>query len=330
MKVYVITLTLSLSAALSFSQDTTGTVVVLSEKVGPIIDLEERNFYKFFMGVKHFESAILLQRPDSSYVFKVISRNETEPSVELIWMPIVEEEVYRLRLHIDPDYRSEDQRTKRSDSHNDKSSVEKRIEEPAYRSRFITEFGYSYQITPPMKSKSVETLGTTFMYSNEWWVTGRHYLTSELGYIHNFNAKYGLGVTHFTGWDVGHNLRRGLKLRIRRWINPKTSLDLSVGSILWGGGWEIKLPGLAGDVGMNFHNTQTVYVTIEALKIMSNDYSYYPEEGGLKRGFSLYRRNVGVYIGYKLGSKKGLVFHGLALAGVVSLFLLFVSFYPGD
>jgi hypothetical protein len=84
MKNYFVLLLLFLANAGGFPQDTTGTVVIISDKVGPIIDLEERNFYRMFLSVQNFESAVLLHRPDSSYIFKVITKKEDEPSVVVL------------------------------------------------------------------------------------------------------------------------------------------------------------------------------------------------------------------------------------------------------
>ena len=48
--------------------------VVVSEKVGEIIDVEERNYYGLFMDCENFESAIVLRRPDST-LFAIIITN---------------------------------------------------------------------------------------------------------------------------------------------------------------------------------------------------------------------------------------------------------------
>jgi chromate transport protein ChrA len=48
------------------------------------------------------------------------------------------------------------------------------------------------------------------------------------------------------------------------------------------------------------------------------------------RSFSPRRRNVGVYLGYKLSSKPGLVLNGVAVVTVGALFVLFLTTYPGD
>jgi hypothetical protein len=84
MRIFIVLLLLFLASARGTPQDTTGTVVILSDKVGPIIDLEERNFYKLFLSIQNFESAVLLQRPDSSYIFKVVTKKEDEPSIVVL------------------------------------------------------------------------------------------------------------------------------------------------------------------------------------------------------------------------------------------------------
>lgn len=84
MRIFIILLLSPLATAIGLAQDTTGTVVILSEKVGPAIDLEERNYYGMFSGVQHFESAVLLQMPDSSYLFKIITKNIVDSSKKVI------------------------------------------------------------------------------------------------------------------------------------------------------------------------------------------------------------------------------------------------------
>jgi hypothetical protein len=175
---------------------------------------------------------------------------------------------------------------------------------PACRACFITEFGYGYKINPPLKRTFIEMAGGSVTYTYESEVTGRHYLTSELGYLYNLNAQYGLGFTHFTGWDVGHNLRGGLKLRLRRWLNPKTSLDLSGGAFLWGiDDDELQRSTFIGGASVNFSEWESVNLMIEFLQTQPYDYTYDYGDGIPQRSYSPQRRNVGVYLGYKLRRK---------------------------
>jgi hypothetical protein len=102
MKTTFIILLSFLAAASGNSQDTTGTVVSLNEKIGPIIDLEERNYYQMFLSYTNFDTAVLLQRPDGSYIFKIISKKEDDTSVSIDWLPCANEELLRIRQLIDP------------------------------------------------------------------------------------------------------------------------------------------------------------------------------------------------------------------------------------
>ena len=55
----------------SHSQDE-GKVIIISPKVGEVIDLEERNRYKFFQAFSEFKSAVFLQLPDSTFAVKIV------------------------------------------------------------------------------------------------------------------------------------------------------------------------------------------------------------------------------------------------------------------
>ncbi len=327
MKKFLVLLLLSFWNGLCVSQDTTGTIVNLTEKIGSTIDLEERNFYKLFQGIKNFESAILLQRKDGSYLFKINSIKENDPVVSIDWFPCAKEEIERVRMQIDPDYKAEVLKLQRIDSTQKKSIKTKG---PAFHSGFITEFGYCYGLTPPLKAKSVYAFGYPVSHTNEWKVTGHHYLISELGYIHNLNAKYGLGVTHYTGWNIEHNLHGGLKLRIRRLLNQKTCLDFSIGTILWGVDSGFDRPVFIGDVGLNLRDISAVILMIQILETHSDDDSYYSYYSKLERSFSPRRRNVGVSLGFKLGSKPGLALNALSLTAAIFVLILLISSYSGD
>jgi hypothetical protein len=102
MKIFIVVLLSFVAVDRGLSQDTTGTVVNLTEKMGPTIDLEERNYYQMFLNYKDFKSAILLQRTDGSYIFKIISKKADDPSVSISWFPGTNEEILRIRHQIDP------------------------------------------------------------------------------------------------------------------------------------------------------------------------------------------------------------------------------------
>ncbi|MCK4357941.1 MAG: hypothetical protein KAW92_04235, partial [Candidatus Cloacimonetes bacterium] len=53
-----------------------GKVIILSDKVGEIIDQRERDYYKLPLGSKNFRSAVILQLPDSSLVIQITEMKE--------------------------------------------------------------------------------------------------------------------------------------------------------------------------------------------------------------------------------------------------------------
>ena len=69
-----------------YSQEDEGEVFILSERVGDVIDLEERNFFILFQGIKGFKSAVVFKKSDNSYVIKVtyINQNTGEEIVRKI------------------------------------------------------------------------------------------------------------------------------------------------------------------------------------------------------------------------------------------------------
>jgi hypothetical protein len=101
MKRAIVLVLLFFSSTKGFSQDTTGAIVILSDKVGPIIDLEERNDYGLFMGVPNFDSAVLLNRPDSSFAFKIVIKDVNDSSRTMRWFPCTRGEIERIRNHIE-------------------------------------------------------------------------------------------------------------------------------------------------------------------------------------------------------------------------------------
>lgn len=204
---------------------------------------------------------------------------------------------------------------------------------PECRSSLITEFGYGYKITPPLKRAYISMVGNSVTNNREWEVTGRHYLTSELGHIYNFNEKYGLGLTHFIGWDISHNLRGGVKLRLRKWLNPKTSLDLSGGVLLWNikagiKNYVLERSTFMGGASLNFRECQAVNVMVEVLETKAYDYSYSGFNNVQYRDFSPRRRTVGIYFGYKLSSKPGLVLNGVVLTTAAVVGVMYALFMP--
>jgi hypothetical protein len=101
MRIFIVLLVLFLASARGIPQDTTGTVVILSDKIGPTIDLEERNRFRLFQAFQDFESAVLIQRPDSSYCFKITMRRKDDSSIQCYSISRTGKEVDRIRQYIE-------------------------------------------------------------------------------------------------------------------------------------------------------------------------------------------------------------------------------------
>jgi hypothetical protein len=78
-----------------------GKLVVLSDRVGEAIDLQERNQYGLFPGLEGYQSAELRLHDDGSYWFYVTQSAPECGTENLFKMPIDEHEVHRVRAHID-------------------------------------------------------------------------------------------------------------------------------------------------------------------------------------------------------------------------------------
>ncbi len=76
-------------------------VIVLSEKVGETIDLEERNYYWLFLTSENFQSVVILQLPDGSYVLQITEKKEGVRQIRRIMRPIERQTLDKLREYID-------------------------------------------------------------------------------------------------------------------------------------------------------------------------------------------------------------------------------------
>ena len=155
-------------------------------------------------------------------------------------------------------------------------------------------------------------------------VTGHHYVTSELGLIYNINKKYGIGFTNFIGADLNYDLRGGFELRLRKWFNKKTCLDLSAGAILWGViNEDLKYKTFIGGIRMYFNDWMGFNILVEELETKSYYYSYFdPFLGVQTREISHRKRNIGVYLGYQLSSKPGLIVNGIAVVATLAVMII--------
>ena len=191
---------------------------------------------------------------------------------------------------------------------------------PQCSSFYVTEFGYAFKLTSPLRREYYTAVGDSITSASDYALAGRHLLFSELGVMYNINPDYAVGFTHFIGWDAGHSFFGGAKLRARRWLNEKASIDVSGGAVVWRSEDEsVNRPSFIGGASVNFSDWQGVDLTITSTSTKPSEYIYYETGGVATRSFSPRQRELGVYLGHRLASKPGLVMNGVALvtAGVV-------------
>ena len=85
-----------------YAQEEEGEIFIISEKVGEVIDLEERNKYNLFPAVKGFQSAVFLKLHDGNYVFKITYLDKTTGKEKFHRLPQTESSVKRYGRIIEP------------------------------------------------------------------------------------------------------------------------------------------------------------------------------------------------------------------------------------
>lgn len=94
---YVLSVPSSEATDISLTDLERSKVIIISERVGEVIDLEERNKYHIFPGIKGFQSAVLTELPDGRYILKVTYLDETtgEEKIRLFYQTKLQIKVYR-------------------------------------------------------------------------------------------------------------------------------------------------------------------------------------------------------------------------------------------
>ncbi|GEM_PF-1058384 len=189
--------------------------------------------------------------------------------------------------------------------------------QPACRTFFITEISYNFRansaptrtiIFPPFDGVDSYTLKERIFDFKR-----RHFFTSDLGLMTNLNARYAIGASHFIGMDNGGEFRGGFKIRVRRWLGAKSSLDLSTGMLLWNTHFNPKHPGFTAGVHFNMRDWFALTVLLESIRLQPS--GYLPPV----QVISDPRSDTAFYVGVKTGSTPGLIGNALAAATALAL-----------
>ena len=79
------------------AQEEAGEIIIISERVGEIIDQQERDKYKLFQEVKGFQSAVFLKFPDNRCILKIIYKDEQMDELKVDRVEQSEESINKIR-----------------------------------------------------------------------------------------------------------------------------------------------------------------------------------------------------------------------------------------
>lgn len=82
-------------------QEDEGEVIIISRRVGEMIDLEERNRFGLFSGVEGFRSARFFRLPDGGCILKITHLDETTGREQVKWVPRTESEKKQIGEYVD-------------------------------------------------------------------------------------------------------------------------------------------------------------------------------------------------------------------------------------
>ena len=119
----------------------------------------------------------------------------------------------------------------------------------------ITEFGYDYRITQSGSFDDSENNNKNY------------HLNVDMGAMRNLSPKWALGATAYYSLDDSGS-RLAIKPRLRRWLTPEQSIDLSAGPIIGNfGSYYGKSPGIAGHIGYSYRDWVMLTLGVEVIPI---------------------------------------------------------------
>ena len=322
---------LAFSLKKACTQEQEGEIIIISERVGEVIDLEEREKFNLFRFAEGFQSATLFKLPDSSYVWKITCLDSITGEQPVLQFPTTKIEIDRLSQHIDHyeetqagKYYTQTEEDKKLKSEKQQNT---RKQSTPLRERHIfpiTEVGVNYRLSPSPTRTHIQIHGDkTYINTNDYNSTV--YMTSDLGLMKNMSSRYSFGASHFLGFSLSEGeFRGGLRFRARRWLSGHSSIDLSPGLLLWETSEDFKFPGFTGSLDFKIEEWIALTLTFEFLRAKYDERTSYSN-----RYITKYENDVAVYFGIKSGSKGGLI-ATIAAAGTSLIFLFLYLFYSGD
>ncbi len=201
---------------------------------------------------------------------------------------------------------------------------------PECKSFAVTDFQVLVRLTAPPYEQGrfyhFDTLETSWTRS----LRGKLSFISDLGLMWNLNKRYAVGFSHILVGNFGSDedgFYGGFKLRLRKWLTEKSSMEVSPGILLWGNniGGLFKRPGWAAS--LDYRWKESMGVSLHAEYLRGNEWDYTGGESG-EKGYA--DSDLGIYLGARTGSVPGLIANAAGLAGLGAVILFFVLFFPAD
>ncbi len=195
---------------------------------------------------------------------------------------------------------------------------------PECRSFLVTDFGTvirltstPYQVTRYFRSDTLEGV-------NERSLRGPVLLISDVGLMFNLNPRYAVGISHSMVADFGSDesgLYGGFKLRFRRWLNNKSSVEFTPGLLFWGH------PAAGFTGGIDYRWREILGISLQFEYILWYNW----DDTGGESGSTRHTRNyLGAYLGAKTGSLPGLLANAAGAVSIAVAFLILLAAFGAD
>lgn len=144
--------------------------------------------------------------------------------------------------------------------------------------------------------------------------------SGDLGAMANVGRHSAVGASAF--WESGSNFNRGgVRLRYRRWLGPRTSIELSPG-VVFDGNDTYDAPGFVGQVGLNAGDFISLVLEAEHDRYIVTPYTY-DYTVGYVPGPAQHTSGTTLRLGLRGGSYVGVgagLLAGIGIAAIASSF----------
>ncbi len=172
-----------------YAQEKEGEIIIISERVGEVIDSEEREKFILFNSVAGFQSAVYFKTDDSRYFLKITYQDEETGELKVRLVQQAEASIKIRGYYIDNFEELQSQKDKEKMDAQEKKPTQK-FEEP--------------NILPGNNINDSEKIQkSTFVYSNPglsffFELLGKHFFSFNLDYRINKSHALGVGYSEIT------------------------------------------------------------------------------------------------------------------------------------